>query len=59
MIATPPDQAKKHIEVITAVSKMMSDDQIREAIFNAKTAEEIHTIIDSEEVSTFNYFLET
>ena len=58
MIATPPNQAKKHIEVISAVSKMMTDDRIRKAIFEARTAEEIHTIIDSEEVSTFNYFLE-
>lgn len=58
MIATPPDQSKKHIEVIAAISKMMSDEHLRKAIFNAKTAEEIHAIIDSEEVSTFNYFLE-
>lgn len=58
MIATPEDQVQQHIQVIAAVSKMMSNENIRAAVFSAQTAEEIHSIIDSEEVSTFNYFLE-
>jgi mannitol/fructose-specific phosphotransferase system IIA component (Ntr-type) len=59
MIVTPEDQAQKHIQVIAAVSKMMSNETVRRAVFAADTAEKIHDIIDSEEVSTFNYFLET
>ena len=59
MIATPEGQDHKHLEVIAAISRMMQNPEIREAIFEAKTAEQIHEIIDSEEAETFNYFVET
>ncbi|MBU0679047.1 MAG: PTS sugar transporter subunit IIA [Verrucomicrobia bacterium] len=59
MIATPEDQADKHLQVIAGITKMMRHEDIRDAIFNAESSEEIHEIIDSEQAGTFNYFLET
>ena len=58
LIATPEDLARKHLEVIAAITRMMSTKDIRDALFNARTAEEIHEVIDSQEAETFNYFLD-
>jgi mannitol/fructose-specific phosphotransferase system IIA component (Ntr-type)/Kef-type K+ transport system membrane component KefB len=59
LIATPETQKHRHLEVIAAVTRMLRDVRIRERIFQAQSAEEIHEIIDGEESETFNYFLET
>jgi PTS system fructose-specific IIC component len=59
LIATPEQMVRKHLEVIAALARMMRNMRIRESLFNARTAEEIHEIIQSEEAETFNYFVET
>lgn len=58
MIATPEELADKHLEVIAAVTRMMRDRNIREAVFEANTPEALHEVIDSQEAGTFNYFIE-
>lgn len=57
LIATPESQKHRHVEVLAAITRMLSKEHIREHVFHAETAEEIHEIIDSEEAETFNYFL--
>ncbi len=59
MVVTPERSTRKHLEVISALMRMFSDARLRERVFRARTAEEIHEIIDSGEAETFNYFLET
>ncbi len=59
LIATPEHQKHRHLEVIAAITRMLRDPGIRERLFAANSADEIHEIIDSEEAETFNYFLET
>lgn len=59
LIATPETQAHRHLEVISAITRMLRDDSIRTRLFSAQSSEEIHEIIDSEEAETFNYFLHT
>ncbi len=58
LVATPENLEHKHLQVISAIAGMMQHESIRNAIFEAKTAEEIHEIIKSEEAETFNYFLD-
>ena len=57
LIATPENQKHRHLEVIAAITRMRQNPDIREQLFRAISAEEIHEIIDSEEAETFNYFL--
>jgi len=59
LICTPENQKKRHLEVIAAVTRMLRDEKIRERLYKAQSAGEIHEIIDSEEADTFNYFLDT
>ncbi len=59
MIMTPHDKADKHLEVIGSIARIMHRDETREALFNARTAEEIHDIVYSEEHENYNYFLES
>ena len=58
LLATPTALAHKHLEVIGALARMMRNSAIRDALFRARTAEEIHEIIQSEEAETFNYFVD-
>ncbi len=58
LVATPEGQDHTHLEIMGALAAMAGNDRIRNAIFQASSAEEIHEIISSEEAETFNYFLE-
>jgi mannitol/fructose-specific phosphotransferase system IIA component (Ntr-type) len=59
LIATPESQKRRHLEVIAAITRMLSNESIRTKLYKAESSEEIHEIIDSEEAETFNYFLTT
>jgi PTS system fructose-specific IIC component len=59
MIMTPHNKAEKHLEVIGSVARIMHREQTREALFNARTAEEIHDIVYSEEHDHYNYIVES
>nr|MDA3872583.1 PTS sugar transporter subunit IIA [Kiritimatiellia bacterium] len=59
LVATPENQTHRHLEVISAITRMLREESIRSKLFQAETSEEIHEIIDSEEAETFNYFLTT
>jgi len=59
LIATPESQKRRHLEVIAAITRMLSNESIRSKLYEAESSEEIHEIIDSEEAETFNYFLTT
>lgn len=59
LIATPESQKRRHLEVIAAITRMLSNESIRNKLYEAASSEEIHEIIDSEEAETFNYFLTT
>ena len=58
LVVTPEHLVHKHLEVIAAISRMVQNQGIREALFSAQTAEEVQSIIDSEEAETFNYFVD-
>ena len=58
LMVTPEGREHTHLEIMGALAAMAGNDRIRNAIFQASSAEEIHEIISSEEAETFNYFLE-
>ncbi len=58
LVVTPEGQEHTHLEIMGALAAMAGNDRIRNAVFQAASAEEIHEIISSEEAETFNYFLE-
>ena len=58
LVATPLGKDHMHLEVLGGIAKLISNYRIRDAIFAARSAEEIHEIIYSEEAETANYFLE-
>jgi mannitol/fructose-specific phosphotransferase system IIA component (Ntr-type)/Kef-type K+ transport system membrane component KefB len=59
MVATPEALSHQHLDVIAALSRMMRQDSLREAVRQARTAERIHEILETEEAGAINYFLET
>ena len=57
MLATPQSQRDVHLEVLSALAKMLRDETIRNSILNARSSADIYEIIHSEEAENFNYFL--
>jgi mannitol/fructose-specific phosphotransferase system IIA component (Ntr-type) len=57
MLATPESQREAHLEILSVLGRMLSDENIREQILKANCAASIYEIIHSEEAETFNYFL--
>ena len=59
LLATPPDQRERHLEVLAALARAFGKDEtIRKRLFRAKTPAHVCTILQAKEFETFNYFLE-
>ncbi|MHC4994328.1 MAG: PTS sugar transporter subunit IIA [Planctomycetota bacterium] len=52
LLASPPDQATAHIQVLASVSRMMVQESFRAAMFEAKDAQTIYDLIVSQEAET-------
>lgn len=58
LIVTPTNHRDKHIKVLSSVTRMLTNEVVRVGLFNAKSASQAYEIISSEELETFNYFLD-
>jgi Kef-type K+ transport system membrane component KefB/mannitol/fructose-specific phosphotransferase system IIA component (Ntr-type) len=59
LIVTPKDHEKRHLEVLSSLSGMISNEQIRTRLLTALDANDAWEVIESEESRNFNYFLDT
>lgn len=58
LLATPPDQRERHLEVLAALARAFGNDEtIRKRLFNSKTPAHACTILQAKEFENFNYFL--
>ena len=48
LLASPPDQTKDHIEALAHISRMISDTNFREQIYNANSPEEIYELVSQQ-----------
>jgi fructose-specific phosphotransferase system IIA component len=49
LLLSPPDQTGPHIQTLAAISRLMMNPHVREAIEKAETAEELHRVITQQE----------
>jgi len=58
LLATPPDQRQRHLEVLAALAKHIgTDPKMQNRLFNATSAAHAYDILHGEEAMHFNYFL--
>ena len=48
LLASPPDQTKDHIEALAHISRMISDTNFREQIYNANSPEESYELVSQQ-----------
>jgi len=59
LLATPPDQRQRHLEVLAALARHIgTDPEVQRALFSATSAAHACEILHGEEAIDFNYFLE-
>lgn len=59
LLATPPEQRQRHLEVLAALAKTIGlDPDIKQRLFNAKSAAHAHDILHSEDAIGFNRYLD-
>ncbi len=52
LLVSPPDQTSRHIQALARISRLMTQDDFREAVYNATSAEEIYRLFEQYESST-------
>ncbi|MCA9413888.1 MAG: PTS sugar transporter subunit IIA [Candidatus Omnitrophica bacterium] len=58
MIATPKAHQDRHLQVMAAVARMISNADIRAKLLTAQTPAEVYEVIEVEPSENYNYFLE-
>jgi Kef-type K+ transport system membrane component KefB/mannitol/fructose-specific phosphotransferase system IIA component (Ntr-type) len=58
LVVTPKDHEKQHLEVLSSLCAMTSDDLLRTRLISAIDPNDAFEIIESEESRGYNYFLE-
>ena len=59
LLATPPEQRQRHLEVLAALAKTIGlDADIKERLFNAQSAAHAHDILHSQDAIGFNRYLD-
>ncbi|MGI5865184.1 MAG: PTS sugar transporter subunit IIA [Myxococcales bacterium] len=59
LVATPDDRRDQHLEMLAAVAKVFGHhEETREAVFAARNAAEVHTLLAREEIGSMNPYLE-
>lgn len=48
LLASPPDKTKDHIEALAHISRLISDAEFRERIYNARSPEEIFELVSEQ-----------
>jgi len=51
LLVSPPDQTSRHIQALARISRLMTQDDFREAVYNASCAEEIYRLFEQYEAS--------
>ncbi|MCL4196672.1 MAG: PTS sugar transporter subunit IIA [Phycisphaerales bacterium] len=51
LLVSPPDQTSRHIQALARISRLMTQDEFREAAYNAGSAEEIYRLFEQYESS--------
>jgi len=51
LLVSPPDQTSRHIQALARISRLMTQDDFREAAYNAGSAEEIYRLFEQYESS--------
>ncbi|MCC6909198.1 MAG: PTS sugar transporter subunit IIA [Phycisphaerales bacterium] len=51
LLVSPPDQTSRHIQALARISRLMTQDDFREAVYNANSAEEIYRLFEQYETS--------
>jgi fructose-specific phosphotransferase system IIA component len=49
LLASPPDRTSDHIQALARISRLMAMDELREKMYAATTAEQIHELLRSQE----------
>ncbi|MBN2771589.1 MAG: PTS sugar transporter subunit IIA [Spirochaetes bacterium] len=59
LIVTPKKhKADMHLSVLSEISKMLSNDEIKDKLFRCRTADQVCEILTEQEHKNFNYFLD-
>jgi mannitol/fructose-specific phosphotransferase system IIA component (Ntr-type) len=59
LLATPPDERDRHLQVLAALVRVVGrEEQIRDALFRARSPAHAYEILHGEEAEVFNYFLD-
>jgi len=51
LLASPPDRTSEHIQALARISKLMTDEEFRERIYDAAAAQEIYDLLQSQELA--------
>jgi mannitol/fructose-specific phosphotransferase system IIA component (Ntr-type) len=59
LLATPPDQRQRHLEVLAALARTLgTDTEIQARLFDAHSPAHAYDILHEEDAAHFNYFLD-
>ena len=58
LIVTPKEHESQHLQVLASLSAMISDEAIRRRLMAAISANDAWEVIEAEEATSFNYFIE-
>ncbi|MBN1612812.1 MAG: PTS sugar transporter subunit IIA [Polyangiaceae bacterium] len=59
LLATPPEQRQRHLEVLAALAKTVGlDPDIKDRLFNARSPAHAHEILHAQDALSFNYYLD-
>ena len=49
LLASPPDKPSDHIQALARISKLISDDEFREKVYAAPTAQDVYDLLKAKE----------
>ena len=58
LLGTPPSQRDRHLEVLSALARVVQEPSHREELFHSTSAAHAYVVLHTEEFEEFNYFLE-
>lgn len=58
LLATPPSERDRHLEVLAALARILADRQIQAELYAAPSAAHAYEVLHAEEVVDINYFLD-
>ena len=59
LLATPPGEQDRHLEVLAAFAQVIADRQVRQQLYHTKSPAHAYELLHThEESEDFNYFLD-